>query len=124
MKRCTLICATLLLVASSGNAEPPKTTWSEFLASVCNEFWIRYQYQAQIEAIDWVAYYKSGSNIQSGFASQGNNRIQFAPMFVFSPTMQWAAPYPPGFVSPEMQWTVPQNTPVAAPRSDNNPAAR
>jgi hypothetical protein len=41
--------------------------------------------------IDWVQYYKNGSNTSGVAAPFGPGRIQYAPVFV-SPTLQWAVP--------------------------------
>jgi hypothetical protein len=62
-------------------------------------FWHDYydslrRYYANLDRVDWVAYYKNhGYQINQGCSGPGCGcqRIQFAPVFV-NPNMQWAVP--------------------------------
>jgi hypothetical protein len=117
MKRLALILGVVVaLTASSGTA---KASWSSLCYSgyqpwwnifakrnKCltpeeerlQKFWHDYynalkHYYADLDNIDWVAYYKNhGYQINGGCGPCGSSgRINYAPVFV-SPTLQWAVP--------------------------------
>jgi hypothetical protein len=63
------------------------------------KFWHDYyhalkNYYCDLDAIDWVAYYKNHGYAINNCGPGGCGRINYAPVFV-SPTMQWAAPSTP-----------------------------
>jgi hypothetical protein len=60
------------------------------------KFWHDYydamrNYYSALDKIDWVAYYKNHGYPLNGNTIGGNQRVNYAPVFV-SPSIQWAVP--------------------------------